>query len=164
MLVGVAGLLALVVKAPERLSGPAAVRGHRILGVSRPAVRALDVTLDERRFAAHRRADGWEIDGHPAPPRVADALEDLVDTLARLRAVDVFRSRDPSTYGLDRPRATIEVTANRRRRRLVLGAMNAAGSAFYGMREGDPRVLQVGALIVSEIERVFYTRDGPPPG
>ena len=120
-------------------------------------MRALEVTLGDRRFAARRTADGWEIDGRPASPRTAEALGDLVVTLARLRAIDVPAARRAS-YGLDHPRGTIVVDMARDRRRLVLGSPNAAASALYARRDGDPRVIQVGIMLLSEIERVFFTR------
>jgi hypothetical protein len=126
-------------------------------------VRALEVRLGDRRFAARRTREGWEIDGRPASRRSAEALTDLVETLGRLRALDAFRPRDAASFGLDRPRGTIAVVTAHRTRRLLLGDANAAASALYARREGDPRVLQIGTLLLSDIERVFYTRDGPPP-
>lgn len=157
--VAVGLVLLAVVRTPERRTGFYAVRGHRVLGVSGPAVRGVDVTLDRRRFSARRSAGSWEIDGRLASPRVADALGDLVDTLTGLRAVDTFRSRDSSTYGVDRPRATIDVTTARSRRRLVLGDLNAGGSAYYARKEGDPRILLVGAALVTDLERVLYASE-----
>lgn len=156
--------LVLLVRAPERRAPSDAARGHRVLGVAPHAVRALEVALDGRRFAARRNTGGWEIDGRPASPRAAEALADLVETLGGLRAVDVFRPRDAASFGLDRPRATIVVVTPRGPRRLVLGDANAAASALYARRDGDPRVLQVGMFLLSGIERVFYTRDASAPG
>jgi len=150
----------VAVRAPDRPRGLHAVRGHRVFRVARPAVRGLEVTLGTRHFSARRSAAGWELDGRGAPPRAAEALDDLVDTMVALRAVDVFRSRDTASYGLERPEATIVVYTARGERRLVVGAMNAAGSALYARRSGDPRVMQVGTLLLTEIERVFYNRDG----
>ena len=46
-------------------------------------------------------------------------------------------------------------------RRLVIGDLNAAGGALYARREGDPRVLEVGSALLSDLERVFFNRDGP---
>jgi len=108
-----------------------------------------------------RAADGWDVDGRPATPPTAEALDDLLDSLLGLRAVDVFRTSDPSAFGLGRPRGTITVVTGRSARRLLVGGLNAAGSAFYARREGDPRVLQVGTLVLSEVERVFYTTEVP---
>jgi len=125
-------------------------------------VHAVEVTLEERRFSARRAGERWEIDGRPASAGTADALTDLVDTLAELRAVDVFRGRDASLYGLDHPRVTIDLITARGRRRVVFGEMTASGSSYYARRVGDPRILQVGVLVLTEIERVFYTRDGAP--
>jgi hypothetical protein len=156
-------VLAVLVRVPERQGGLHSVRGHRVLRVTPHAVRALEVTLDGRRFAARRRADAWEIDGQPASARTAEALGDLVATLARLRAVDAFRPREAASFGLDRPRGTILVETPRGTRRLVLGSTNAAASALYARRDGDPRVIQVGIMLLSEIERVFYTRPATRP-
>jgi hypothetical protein len=154
--VALGAFLVVTVRAPERPVGEHAVRGHRVFRVARHAVRALDVTLGERRFSARRAGAGWELDGRPAPPRAAEALDDLLDTLATLRAVDVFRRRDVASYGLDRPQATFALHTARRTRRVVVGGLNAAASALYAERAGDPRVLLVGTLILTEAERVFY--------
>ena len=156
--------LVLSVSGPVPRTGRDAVRGHRVLAVGRHAVRGIDAVLGERRFSARRTSDGWELDGRPPSAASADALQDLLDTLVGLRALDTFRARDTSSYGLDRPRATIDVITPRRPRRLTLGALNSAGSAVYARRSGDPRIIQVGALVLSELERVFYTRDGFRPG
>jgi len=160
-LVAVAAALVFIVPAPLRQSGFYAVRGHRVFRVPRHAVRGLVVVLEERRFSARRVGEGWELDGQTASPESAAALDDLLGSLIGLRAIDSFRSRDTSTFGLDRPRATIEVLTTRGMRRLTLGAMNSTASAFYARREGNPRVLQIGALLLTELERVFYTRDRP---
>jgi uncharacterized protein DUF4340 len=159
-LAGLGALLVAVVRAPERPAGRDAVRGHRIFAVAPGAVRAVEVTLDARHFSARRAGERWEIDGRPASAGTADALTDLVDTLAGLRAVDVFRGGDASEYGLDRPRATIDLVTARGRRRVVFGEMTASGSSYYARRVGDPRILQVGVLVLTDVERVFYTRDG----
>jgi len=157
-------VLLVVVRAPVERKGFYALRGHRVFGVSHAAVRGIEVEMAGRRFAAHRLDHGWEIDGREANPVATDALEDLVETVAHLRAVDVFRPKDGTTsYGLEPPRGTITVTTARSVRRLLLGDPNTAGSALYARRAEDPRIIQVGTLLLSEIERVFYQRDGPAP-
>lgn len=159
-LVAVGVLLVSVVRPPERRTGLHAVRGHRVFGVSRHRAQGITVALDDRRFTARRTGQGWDLDGRPAGARSEEALSDLLSGLVDLRAVDVFRPRDTASYGLDRPRATIELETGRGVRRLVIGDLNAAGSAFYARREGDPRVLQIGTLVLAGVERVFFTRDG----
>lgn len=147
-----------------RRTGRDAVRGHRVLAVGHHAVRGIDAVLEDRRFSARRSSDGWELDGRPASAASADALHDLLDALVGLRAIDTFRARDTSSYGLDRPGATIKVLTPRGPRHLVLGTMNSAGSAIYARRDGDPRIVQVSVLLLSDLERVLYTRDGARPG
>jgi len=157
-LVTIGLVLFAVVRAPEP-PRPPAERGHRLFPVGRDAVRGLDVVLDDRRFSARRTGDGWTIDGATASAGTAAALDDLVGTLVGLRAVDVFRDRDGASYGLERPRATITLVTDGRSHRLDVGEPNAGSSAFYARRTGDPRILEVGALLVTELERVFYHRD-----
>jgi hypothetical protein len=161
LVVALAAALLLVVRAPVRKTGWYALRGHRVFGVGRGAVRGIEVAFGERRFVARRTEQGWEIDGSAAGRGVAEALDGLLETLVHLRAVDVFRNRDTSAFGLARPRATIDLVTARGARRLVIGETNLAGSALYARRVGDPRVLQVGTLLLSDLERVFYFRDGP---
>ena len=131
-----------------------------MFGIERDAVQGVDAVLDGRRFSARRAPGGWELDGRPASAASADALEDLVETVAGLRAIDAFRARGASSYGLDRPRGAIELATSHGARRLTLGALNSAGSAFYARRTGDPRVVLVGTIVLSDVERVLYTRDG----
>ena len=163
-LVAVGVVLVVLVKAPVRLTGREKVRGTRVLRVDRDDVRGIDVTLEGRHFVAAHSSDGWQLDGKPAAAGPADALNDLRDLLVDLRAVDVFRPSDPTTFGLDRPRATILVSTPTVRRRLVIGGLNAAGSVAYARRDRDPRVFQLGAFLLSSLERVFYQRDGATPG
>jgi len=151
----------VLVRAPIRPTGALAVRGHRVFGVGRHAVRGVDVVLESRRFSARRTDGGWDIDGRRASTGTAQALDDLVGTLAGLRAVDSFRSGDTSSYGLERPRASIEVVTGRGTRRLLIGDPNPGGGALYARREGDPRILRVGLGFLDDLERVFFTRDGP---
>jgi hypothetical protein len=134
-----------------------------VLRADRPAVRGIEAEVEGRRFVAERTADGWRLDGHPASPGAADALNDLLDLLIDLRAVDAFRADDPKVFGLDRPRVTVELVTPRARRRLVIGGFNAAGSVVYARRDRDPRVFQVGTFLLSSLERVFYQRDGAKP-
>jgi hypothetical protein len=152
-------VLVLAVRPPERRPVHRAARGHRVFDVKERAVRGLEVRLDERALRARRTPAGWAVDGVAASPRLAAALDDLVATLATLRAVDVFRPRDGARFGFDAPRGAVTVETRGRRRHVVLGASNAAGSTVYARRDRDPRVLQLGILLLSTLERVLWTRD-----
>lgn len=155
-LVLLGGALALVVGAPERSDRAQRVRGHRVFRVSRPAVHGLEVTLGERQLTARRAGSGWTVDGRPAGPGTAAALDEVLARLAALRAVDVFRPREEGDFGFTRPRAIIVLLTERRARRVVLGEPTVAGNALYARREGDRRVMQVGIAILSDLERLFY--------
>lgn len=160
-LVALGAALLRAVPAPVRRTGYHALSGPRVLRVAPPRVQALEVALEGRGFNARRTPDGWEVDGRATPDVATEALDDLVAMLADLRAVDAFRPRDPGSYGLDHPRGSIGVATARRVRRLVLGDFNAGRSALYARRDGDRRVVLVGTLLLSAIERVFYVLGAP---
>jgi hypothetical protein len=156
-LVAVGAALVLAVGAPPPAPAPGA-RGHRVFRLSDDAIQALELRTPDATLVARPTAGGWDVDGAPAPRALAAALDDLRAALVHLRAVDVFRPHDGASYGLDRPRVTVVVRTPRTVRRVALGAANAAGSAFYARRDDDPRVMQVGSLLVSGIERVLHER------
>ena len=97
-------------------------------------------------------------DAERVAAHLAQALDDLVATLADLRAVDVFRPRELADFGFEPPRAVITLLTPRRTRRVVLGEATMAGNALYARREGDRRVMQVGIGILTDLERLFYNR------
>jgi hypothetical protein len=122
------------------------------------AVTRVELAHAGETLRARRTDAGWEVDGRPAGPGVTEAVVDLVDLLTRLRAIDVFRPRDGTTVGLDRPRSHVVVVAARRTVELELGDHNSGGSAVYARRTGDPRVLLIGTTVASALERVLYQR------
>jgi hypothetical protein len=154
-------VLVLVVRPPRPRTGRDAVRGPRVFRIaSVQAVRELDVVVGGRRFVARPHGDGWAVDGRAVDAAAAGALADLRDHVVALRALDVFRPRDAASFGLDRPRVAITLRAAGRTRTVVLGDLNAVGSAVYARREGDPRVMLVGVLILSQLEHVLYRLEG----
>ena len=155
LVLGAAALL-FVVEPPTRRTGPESVRGPRVLRVRPAAVRSVELRSGERHVVAVRAPGGWRLDGRPAPAGAAEALDGLVETLARLRAVDAFRPERGAELGLDPPAATIAVRTAHREFTLRLGAPNASGGSFYAERAGHPRVFLVGMGLLSTIERVFY--------
>lgn len=165
-LAAVGVVLVLLVRAPVRRTGLGAVRGHRVVRVPAAAVVRVELAYAGETLRARRTNGGWEVDGRPAGPGVTDALADLIHMLTTLRAIDVFRPPDRATYGLDRPRSHIVIATARRAVTLDLGEVNAAGSAVYARRTGDPRVLLLGTTVASAMERVLYQRrvagGGPP--
>jgi hypothetical protein len=160
VLAAVALGLTLVVKAPPRQGGEAAVRGPRVFKVAAADVVRLEVTIGERAVAADRVLGGWTVHGAPVDQTSRDAIDDLVATLVRLRAIDRFRPADGARFGLDPPRAVVTLASARRRVRVDLGELNAARSALYARREGSPHVMIVGLYLVSALERVVHFTAG----
>lgn len=153
------GVLVWRIEAPRPKTGLERARGPRVFRVVRSSVTGLAVTLDGRTFTATRAGGAWQLDGRHARRGEAAALDALVESLARARAVDAFRSDDLAQFGLATPEDSITVTARRGTRRLLLGRFNSRGSAIYARRDGDPRVFLLGAGVLSGVERVFWQRD-----
>lgn len=153
-------LLVVAVRAPLPPAGLDAVRGHRVFG---PPVEEIALHWNHRDLHARRRDGRWRIEDRAAPAPVAAALDDLADTLSGLRALDAFRPRDGAGYGLDDPHGSIELRGSGHAHRLVVGGLNAAGSAYYARRDDEARVLQIGSGIDSAVDRVFYAVDNQRP-
>jgi hypothetical protein len=156
LFVAAAVALTLLVEAPPRRAGEAAVRGPRVFKIAAASVSRVEVTIGEHAVAADRGRSGWVVGGVPADETAEGAIDDLVETLVRLRAIDRFRPNDGAHFGLDPPRATVTLANARRRTRLDLGELNAARSAVYARRSGSPHVMIVGLYLVSALERVVH--------
>lgn len=146
---------------PERPTEEArAAHGHRVFALGREAVRGVSIELDGATVRVSRVGpSGWAIDDKPAHGVAADAVEELVSTLVKLRALDVFRSADGATFGLDPPRGRVDVEGERGGRlALLIGEHTADGGAFFARRSGDPRVLKLGAGLESSLARLLHAR------
>ena len=148
-------LLVMVLQAPDRKTGASAVHGARLVRLPRHAVRRVEVTLEGRHFLAHWRGTGWEVDGRPPSAAANIAVNDLVETLVTLRAVDQFRGEVQVSFGLTPPRGTVVIASDQREVRLSLGAFSSAVTTLYARRAGDPRVFQIGTYLLSQIARVL---------
>lgn len=157
-LVAIGAALVVVIEAPPRRTGEEMMRGPRVLRVASHAVRTVVVTEGDEGFAAERRGSGWMLDGMQATGEAAEALDDLVSALAKLRAIDAFTPDEPADWGLDPPRGTIVLETAKRRRRLALGAAVSSGGAIYAQRDGDRRIFTVGVGLLSAVDRVAYQR------
>jgi hypothetical protein len=163
LLVAVGAIALVVVEAPHRPTSRELVRGPRLMKAPASSIREISAVLGERRFTATRADGGWRIDGAAAPAGVGAALDDVVQTLVELRAIDAFRGDGLAQFGLETPHGAVTIVSSDGTggdtERLVLGDFNASGSAIYARRDGDPRVFQIGVFLPSALERVFYQRD-----
>ena len=166
VLVLVAGALVVRVEAPARRSGQETVSGPRLVRLAPDSVDRVVVTIGDRHAAAERVAGQWTAGGRAVSDALGDAIRNLVDTLAGLRAVDRFRPRDTASFGFEpTPRASVELGGPRGTTRIFIGELNGARSAVYARRDGDPHVWLVGLYLISAMERVIYfaSADAPPP-
>lgn len=159
LLVAVGGIALVVVEAPYRPTSRELVRGPRLMKAPATSIREIAAVFGEQRFTATRVDGAWRIDGAAAPDGVAAALDDVVQTLVELRAIDAFRGDGLAQFGLETPHGTVTIVSDDDTERLVLGDFNTSGSAIYARRDGDPRVFQIGVFLPSALERVFYQRD-----
>jgi hypothetical protein len=159
-LVVVAFALALWIE-PQRRQTPAELaRGPRAMRIVPGDVERVEVRRGPERVEATRAPIGWTIDGRAAPPMKAQAVDDLVQLLSTVRAVDAFRAEDLATFGLEPPSATIVVTTGAGERRLAIGVLNTTGATVYARCDDHPRVLRLGVYLLSVVERVLAPSGG----
>jgi len=152
-------VLVWLVPAPAPTTGVEALRGVRVFEVDAGSVGRIDFRLRDEAPVSLARNDGaWRVDGHVANAGETAAIDDLVTLLARLRAVDAFRSDDPSQFAFDPPQATLTLTVDGRDVRLDLGGFNSTGTTIYARRSDDERVFQLGTQLLSSMQAVLFQR------
>jgi len=93
----------------------------------------------------------------------------MVEFLVALAPVDTFERRGirRAEFGLEPARARIELEVRDREEPLVLllGDYVPTGGSVYGGLASERQIHQIGALVVSEMEKVFYlTSPAEEPG
>ena len=172
-LLGLLIVLAVVVATAlvmERLR-PRAPAQTSLLGIRPDDVVAIRVREGTRELRAARPAAVWRIEAPlAARPDAPAAVAEMVDVLATLVPVDTFERReiDRRDLGLAPPRARIEIDVRGRAEQVVLllGDYVPTGGSVYGALASDRWIHQIGAGIVSEIEKAFYLtfQPGEPGG
>ncbi len=148
---------ALVIELRGREAGEEAP----VLGIAAESITGLRVETGNRRLAAVRAGSTWRVlDPTPAAPRAVEAVGALADALARVVAIDTFTRAevDRGELGLEPPRmrVTVELDGGRAPVVLRLGDFVPTGGSVYASIDGDPRVLQIGALLATEVERTLH--------
>jgi hypothetical protein len=137
-----------------------------LLGLSAEEVVGVRIEEGSRELRAVRAAGGWRVEA-PAisRPGASDAVPEMIAALVGLVAVDAFArdDLDRRALGLDPPRARVTLTRAGGAAPIVLllGDFVPTGGSVYGALESDPRIFQIGAMVVSDLERVFYLASQP---
>jgi hypothetical protein len=139
---------------PEPVDPPLlALEAHEVVGIR--------VWMGTHRLDAVREREGWRL-VHPPSTRAAAAaaVASLVDALVAIVPVDAFARQpiDRRALGLDPGRARIEIDTPKTKNAavLVLGDYVPTGGSVYAALASDPRIFQLGAVVVSEIEAAFH--------
>jgi hypothetical protein len=132
-----------------------------VLGIRADHVTAVRVQYGPRELRAKRDGSSWRVEApSPAGRAAPAAVAELVVMLADLVATDTFErpELDRRTLGLAPARARIELETRGAAEPVVLllGDYVPTGGSVYCALSGDSRIHQVGALLVTEIEKAFY--------
>jgi hypothetical protein len=132
-----------------------------LLKLAAHEVVAVRVQMGVRRLDAVRDRGGWRIVDPPGSrPAASAAVATLVDAIVAIVPVAAFERQqvDRDALGLDTGHARIEIDTEKSRNTavLVLGDYVPTGGSVYAALASDPRIFQLGALIISEIEAAFH--------
>jgi hypothetical protein len=133
----------------------------RLLTVAPGDIIGIRVRMGTHRLHAVRDRDAWRIVYPPVSrPGAPAAVAALVESVAGLVPVDAFERRDIDrrALGVEPGRARIELDTRAGADVVVirLGDHVPTGGSVYAVLSSDPRIFQLGALIVSEIEAAFF--------
>lgn len=141
-----------------------------LLGIRADDVIGIRVQEGGRELRAVRSDKVWRVETPAtARPDGPVAVAGMVDFLAALSPVDTFERREieREEFGMEPARARIELEVRDRREPLVLllGDYVPTGGSVYGGLASERRIHQIGALVVSEMEKLFYlTSPAREPG
>lgn len=142
-------------------SRPSAPTDTALLGIRADDIVAIRVREGTRELRAARPGAVWCIEAPlAARPDAPAAVAEMVDVLAALVAVDTFERGETGRrdFGLEPARARIEIDVRGRAEQVVLllGDYVPTGGSVYGALASERSIHQIGAGIVSEIEKAFY--------
>lgn len=137
-------------KLPALMPSEVVLRDAAVLDLPQKQVRGLTVQVTAAGGARTQRlvrgSAGWTFAESRVPGLAPDAglVDDIVDTLAALKAVRWVAEKDDGTFGLDRPRFTLEITLGEddagpgKTVRVELGAVTRDG--VFARTGDDPAV------------------------
>jgi hypothetical protein len=140
---------------------PLAPSPSPLLGVRADDVVGIRIQEGGRELRAVRTGAVWrvEIPSAVRPDGLA-AVASMVEFLTALTPVDTFERPEieREEFGLEPARARIELDVGDREEPLVLllGDYVPTGGSVYGGLASERQIHQIGALVVSEMEKVFY--------
>jgi Domain of unknown function (DUF4340) len=107
------------------------------------------------------RRDGqkWTVT-EPANAKVtSDLVASFVENLTPEKEVPIIddAAKDFSTYGLDRPHATITLKGKNILATVLIGDRNPTGSSVYVRKDNSPQVVLLGASVSNYQELIFET-------
>jgi hypothetical protein len=158
---------------------PPAAENRHVFPASESDVAAVTVETAHGTLRAERTDGAWQVkafelhrqtaDGDPgpaAPPsgaEVDEAMGALVHDLLEVAEIDRFagNGRPPSEFGLDAPQARLGLrTRDGQAQTLAIGGLTLTTTAAYARIESSDDLLQVGSVILTEVDGVFYRLRG----
>ena len=165
-LLGVLAAVSALALALEQGKRPEPVE-PRLLDLRVEQVTGIRIEEDGRELRAVRGEEGWQVEmPGDTRPGASTAVADMVRAVTGLIPVDTFARGDirPGDLGLDPPRVRVTLTLDGGAPSVTLlfGDFVPTGGSVYATIAGDPRVFQIGAMVMSDIERTFYLALEPP--
>jgi len=144
----------------ERLR-PAVPREVPLLGIRADDVVAVRIEEGTRELQAVRQGDAWRVEVPPgARPDAGAAVAEMVGVLVELVPLDTFvrQEIDRRAFGIKPARVRIQlgVRGSAEPVVLLLGDYVPTGGSVYCALASDQRIHQIGAIIMSELEKAFY--------
>ena len=141
----------------EAASKPEATAAPKILSLDPSAVTSLTIRQRDRSaLTLDRDHESWRITAPEPLQADRDSVSSLVSTLSSLSSEHLIEDKvsDPAAYGLADPALEVTVALkDRQTRKLLVGDQTPAGSAYYAMLSGDPRVFTLAAYNKTSLDK-----------
>jgi len=135
------------------------VRKSPFLPIARDEITEVALRRDGAVVVCRREGQKWTI-AEPANAKVtSDLVASFVENLTPEKEVPIIEdaAKDLSTYGLDRPRATVTLKGKNIMATVLIGDRNPTGSSVYVSKENSPQVVLLGSSVGNYQELIFET-------
>jgi hypothetical protein len=135
------------------------IQQTRFLPIPIEEIQEVQVRRDAGAVTCRRNGQGWQAVEPPGTQITSSLLDSFVEGLVVEKEVQVIdeATGDLSSYGLDRPHATVILKggANNVIATVFLGDRNPPSTAVYARKEGSPQIVLLGYSVRYYEELIF---------
>ena len=129
------------------------LRDKTALKIEREAVDSLEITTPDRTLRFGKIEGDWQVTQPAVPRSDAASIESLLSRIAGLQMKSVASAEaDPTTFGLEKPAASVRIGSGSAQATLLVGSAAAEGTV-YAKDASRPEVFTIEASVLEDLKK-----------